>query len=227
MKVVVSIILTSVFWLVAFMSGLIQAPEREAALGKSEIAEATREPTPIHDPEPEQRGRDIVLAEDSDPPLRMAPSVEIGPNGLAVPVAGIEPEMLIDTFTQARAGGARRHDAIDIMAKAGTKVLAAAPGRLEKVFYSDSGGGKTLYVRSNDRRWIYYYAHLDAYAPGLEEGQAIALGQELGTVGSSGNADPAAPHLHFAIHRMDEGEDWWEGRPVNPYPLLAGEAEGG
>lgn len=156
------------------------------------------------------------------PPVTVAEGVIVGPSGLLVPAAGVGPDQLVDTFTQARAGGARVHDAIDIMAPAGTPVLAAAPGRLEKLFFSESGGGNTLYVRSSDGRWSYYYAHLQDYAPGLREGQKIARGQKIGTVGSSGNADPAGPHLHFAIHRMEPGDSWWEGTPVNPYPLLAG-----
>lgn len=155
------------------------------------------------------------------PPVTVAEGVIVGPSGLLVPAAGVGPDQLVDTFTQARAGGARVHDAIDIMAPAGTPVLAAAPGRLEKLFFSESGGGNTLYVRSSDGRWSYYYAHLQDYAPGLREGQKIARGQKIGTVGSSGNADPAGPHLHFAIHRMEPGDSWWEGTPVNPYPLLA------
>lgn len=155
------------------------------------------------------------------PPVTVAEGVIVGPSGLLVPAAGVGSDQLVDTFTQARAGGARVHDAIDIMAPAGTPVLAAAPGRLEKLFFSESGGGNTLYVRSSDGRWSYYYAHLQDYAPGLREGQKIARGQKIGTVGSSGNADPAGPHLHFAIHRMEPGDSWWEGTPVNPYPLLA------
>ncbi|MDV3257959.1 MAG: M23 family metallopeptidase [Sphingomonas sp.] len=155
------------------------------------------------------------------PPVTVAEGVIVGPSGLLVPAAGVGPDQLVDTFTQARAGGARVHDAIDIMAPAGTPVLAAAPGRLEKLFFSEGGGGNTLYVRSSDGRWSYYYAHLQGYAPGLREGQKIARGQKIGTVGSSGNADPAGPHLHFAIHRMEPGDSWWEGTPVNPYPLLA------
>lgn len=226
MKVLVTFILTSAFWLVAFMSGMISTPARDAGEGTATsappAATAAKEPRPVHDPEPAPaKSRDIVLAEDGDP-IRMAKSVEIGPNGLAVPVAGVAPEDLVDTFTQARAGGARRHDAIDIMAKTGTAVVAAAPGVLEKIYFSEGGGGKTLYVRSKDGRWSYYYAHLDAYAEGLKEGDGIARGQVLGTVGSTGNASPDGPHLHFAINRMEEDEDWWEGRPVNPYPLLAG-----
>ena len=161
------------------------------------------------------------------PPVTVAEGVVVGPTGLAIPVAGVKPEQLIDTYTQARAGGARVHDAIDIMAPRGTPVIAAAPGRLEKLFFSQGGGGITAYVRSDDGRWTYYYAHLDAYAPGLREGQRIDRGDPIGTVGSSGNANPAGPHLHFAIHRMSPGEKWYQGSPINPYPLLAGKAVNG
>ena len=222
MKVLVTFILTSAFWLVAFMSGMIATPgEPDAPVGK--VAE---DPRPAHDAEVATRGgREVMLDPEARPPLRMARSVEIGPNGLAVPVAGIAPDALVDTFNQARAGGARRHDAIDIMAPSGTPVVAAAEGVLEKIYFSEGGGGKTLYVRSDDGRWIYYYAHLDDYAQGLAEGQRVALGQALGTVGTTGNANPDGPHLHFAIHRMDPEESWWEGRAINPYPLLAGSDE--
>ena len=119
----------------------------------------------------------------------------------------------------ARAGGARPHDAIDIMAARGRVVLAAADGRIEKIFCSEAGG-RTLYERSPDGRTLYYYAHLDSYAPGLSEGQALRRGQTVATVGSTGNADEAAPHLHFAVHVMRPGEPWYGGRPINPYPLL-------
>ena len=156
------------------------------------------------------------------PPVTAAEGVVIGPAGLAIPVAGMKPEQLVDTYTQARAGGQRTHDAIDIMAPLGTPVVAAAAGRVEKLFFSDGGGGITAYVRSDDRRWSYYYAHLQGYAPGLREGQHIARGTPIGTVGVSGNANPAGPHLHFAINRMNPGEKWWQGTAINPYPLLAG-----
>lgn len=162
----------------------------------------------------------------TDELLRPA-AVSLAPSGLAVPVDGVRPEQLVDTFTQARAGGARRHDAIDIMSPVGRAVVAAAPGRVEKIFWSKGGGGNTVYVRSDDGQWIYYYAHLDAYAPGLREGQRVGRGTPLGTVGVSGNANPAGPHLHFAINRMAPGEKWYHGTPVNPYPLLAGRGERG
>ena len=98
-------------------------------------------------------------------------------------------------------------------------MLAAADGRVEKLFWSEEGG-RTLYQRSADGRLVYYYAHLDSYAPGLSEGQALRRGQTVATVGSTGNADEAAPHLHFAVHVMRPGEPWYGGRPINPYPLL-------
>ncbi len=159
--------------------------------------------------------------------VEVAEGVVVGPTGLAIPVGGVKPEQLSDTYTQARAGGERVHDAIDIMAPHGTPVIAAAPGTVEKLFFSRGGGGITAYIRSEDGRWIYYYAHLDEYAPGLNEGDKVRRGQRIGSVGSTGNANPNGPHLHFAVHRMDPGERWYHGSPVNPYPLLAGKRTGG
>jgi peptidoglycan LD-endopeptidase LytH len=153
--------------------------------------------------------------------------VAIAPSGLAVPVDGVRPEELIDTYTQSRGGGSRVHNAIDIMSPVGRAVVSVAPGTVEKIFWSKGGGGNTVYVRSEDGQWMYYYAHLDAYAPGLKEGQRVQRGTPLGTVGVSGNANPAGPHLHFAINRMAPGEKWYHGTPVNPYPLLAGKSQRG
>jgi len=163
-----------------------------------------------------------VVDEKGVPSVTVAEGVVVGPTGLAIPVSGVKPGELVDTYTQARAGGQRIHDAIDIMAAEGTPVIAAAPGKVEKLFFSNGGGGITAYVRSDDGRWIYYYAHLLSYAPGLAEGQKVARGSPIGLVGHTGNANPAGPHLHFAIFRMNPGERWWQGAPINPYPLLAG-----
>jgi len=145
----------------------------------------------------------------------------VAPSGLAVPVAGVAVSDLVDTYTQSRGGGARVHNAIDIMAPRGRPVIAAAPGTVEKLYFSEGGGGISAYIRSEDGQWMYYYAHLDAYAPGLKEGQKVKRGDPIGTVGFSGNANPAGPHLHFAVNRMAPGERWHQGTPVNPYPLLA------
>jgi murein DD-endopeptidase MepM/ murein hydrolase activator NlpD len=167
--------------------------------------------------------KEIVDPAGDAPPIAVG-SVTVGPSGLAIPVAGVKADALVDTYTQARAGGARAHDAIDIMAPTGTPVIAAAPGRVEKLFFSEGGGGITVYIRSDDGRWTYYYAHLSAYAAGLHEGQHVLRGAPVGYVGFTGNANPAGPHLHFAIARMAPGEKWYQGTPINPYPLLAGQA---
>lgn len=145
-------------------------------------------------------------------------------NIMIVPVQGVSVADLTDNFSDERGGGTRLHEAIDIMAEEGTSVIAAAPGTIERKFRSDSGG-ITLYIRSEDRDTIYYYAHLGGYAPGLNEGQLVRRGQRLGTVGSTGNADPGAPHLHFEVMRTTANAEWWEpATSVNPYPLLVGQA---
>lgn len=139
---------------------------------------------------------------------------------LLIPVEGVAFAQLRDTFSESRDGGSRRHDALDIMAPAGTPVVAAAPGTIEKLFRSDAGGN-TIYLRSADRRTIYYFAHLEAYAPGLKEGQRVSRGQRLGTVGSTGNASPDAPHLHFAMLRTTANAQWWEpAEALNPYDRM-------
>ena len=167
-------------------------------------------------------GEKITVDPEAQPPVTFAEGVTVGPAGLSIPVAGVKMRELSDTFSQARAGGARLHDAIDIMAAEGTPVVAAADGTVEKLFNSQGGGGLSIYIRSPDQRWIYYYAHLQGYAPGLAEGQKVRRGQVIGRVGHTGNANPAGPHLHFAIHRMQPGEKWHQGSAINPFPLLAG-----
>lgn len=155
------------------------------------------------------------------------PAVEGVADGatLAVPVAGVARNRIADSWGDPRGEGARAHHGTDIMAPGGTPVVAAAPGRVEKLFTSDLGG-LTLYVRSPGGRWIYYYAHLAGYAPGLAEGQAVARGQRIGFVGDTGDAGAGNTHLHFGLQRMAPGEGWWQGRAVNPYPLLAGSTAG-
>lgn len=164
----------------------------------------------------QDRTRQAVVANQGTTPAAAMPVI---PGGLVIPVQGVRQNQLVDTFTQSREGGMRRHDAIDIMAPIGTPVLAAAAGQLEKLFVS-LRGGNTIYVRSNDQQLTYYYAHLDHYAPGLAEGQQITSGQVLGAVGYTGDANAAGPHLHFAINAMAPGEPWYKGTAINPFPLL-------
>lgn len=152
------------------------------------------------------------------PAPQAAPTI-IGPGGLAIPVQGVPPSAIADNFDQARGGGTRAHGALDIPAPRGTIVMAAAPGIVEKLFESDDGG-HTIYIRSDDGGWVYYYAHLDAVLPMIAEGAHVDRAQAIGTVGSTGNADPAAPHLHFEVKRMAPGDQWHQGQGVDPYPLL-------
>jgi murein DD-endopeptidase MepM/ murein hydrolase activator NlpD len=141
------------------------------------------------------------------------------PSALVIPVADVQASQLSDTWGQGRGDGTREHHAIDIVAPRGTPVVAAADGTVEKLFESKDGG-HTVYIRRTDPAWIDYYAHLDTYAPDLREGVTVRQGQPLGTVGSTGDADPAAPHLHYEIKHMGAGEKWWQGTDVNPYPIL-------
>ncbi|MBB3221811.1 M23 family metallopeptidase [Pseudoduganella umbonata] len=141
----------------------------------------------------------------------------IGP--LLLPVAGVSPRELSDTFSQPR-GTERQHLALDIPAPKGTPVLAVADGKITKLFTSKPGG-LTVYQFDPSEKYAYYYAHLDSYAPELKEGSTIRRGQMIGYVGVTGNSDPNAPHLHFAIFELGADKKWWEGTPVNPYPYLA------
>ena len=138
---------------------------------------------------------------------------------LLFPVEGVSPGQLHDTFDDARGGGLRRHEALDIMASRGTPVRAVEDGKVAKLFRSIPGG-LTLYLFDSTEMFSYYYAHLDRYAAGLEEGDAVRRGDLIGYVGSTGNAAEDAPHLHFAIFHLDADRKWWQGTPINPYPVL-------
>jgi murein DD-endopeptidase MepM/ murein hydrolase activator NlpD len=139
---------------------------------------------------------------------------------LLVPVEGVPRTALRDNFTDIRSGG-RAHEALDIMAPRGTAVRAVEAGSIAKLFESKAGGF-TVYQFDPTGRFSYYYAHLDRYATGLTEGQTVRRGEVIGYVGSTGNASPDAPHLHFGVFRLGPERRWWKGEPVNPYPLLAG-----
>lgn len=137
---------------------------------------------------------------------------------LMVPVDGIAPERVSDTYAAGR--GERVHGALDIMAPRGTPVVAADGGRVWKV-RSNALGGRTIYTIDDEERFVYYYAHLDRYAEGLREGQRIAQGDLLGYVGTTGNAPPNTPHLHFQLMRYKGDGRWWDGIPLDPHRFLA------
>jgi murein DD-endopeptidase MepM/ murein hydrolase activator NlpD len=136
---------------------------------------------------------------------------------LLIPVRGVDRAGLRDNFEEGR--GKRRHEALDIMAPRGTPVFAVDSGRVAKLFDSKAGG-LTVYQFDRDEKYAYYYAHLDGYAEGLKEGVPLKRGDLVGYVGTTGNAPPAAPHLHFTIFRLGEDKKWWKGTALNPYPFL-------
>jgi murein DD-endopeptidase MepM/ murein hydrolase activator NlpD len=168
---------------------------------------------------------------ESVPSIEFAPSVESVPSvaqpvtpitritPLIIPVAGVRPDQLVDTYTASRSEG-RTHDAIDIMAPADTPVLAASDGQIQKLFQSERGG-ITIYQLSADQKLIFYYAHLARYADGLTEGKQVRQGEVIAYVGDTGNAGAGNYHLHFSIAAVTDPKRYWEGTNINPYPLLA------
>lgn len=139
---------------------------------------------------------------------------------LMVPVDGVRPERIPDSFNEKRDGGARLHLAVDIMAPRGTPVIAATDGQIARL-RSNTLGGITIYAVDAERRFVYYYAHLDRYRDGLAAGQSISQGQVIGYVGTTGNAPEHVPHLHFQVMRIGAGGRWWDGEPIDPRPFLA------
>jgi murein DD-endopeptidase MepM/ murein hydrolase activator NlpD len=140
------------------------------------------------------------------------------PDELVSPIAGLRADQLHDSFSEIHNG--HPHQAIDIMQTRGTPVLAVISGKIVKLFLSKPGGN-TIYLVDKPGIYCYYYAHLDQYAPDLREGALVKAGDVIGYVGSTGDASPQAPHLHFEISRLGPEKHWWGGTPQNPFPLLA------
>lgn len=137
---------------------------------------------------------------------------------LLVPVAGVRAARLVGSFDAPRSGE-RVHRALDILAPRGTPILAADEGRIWKL-RSNALGGITIYTVDPLDRWVFYYAHLDHYRDGLTEGALVAKGDTLGFVGTTGNAPPDTPHLHFQVMRLGADRRWWAGAPIDPLPFL-------
>lgn len=139
----------------------------------------------------------------------------VTPGSLAIPVRGISAGELRRQFREQRSGG-RAHYAIDIRAARGTPVLAADDGSIARLT-ENRLGGLTVHQLDGAKRRVYYYAHLQRYASGLAEGARVRRGQVIGYVGTSGNAPPGTPHLHFAIFKLGPEQRWWQGTAVDPY----------
>jgi murein DD-endopeptidase MepM/ murein hydrolase activator NlpD len=193
-------------------------------------AAATQETAPpLHPPEPSAATPPNPTGTGGEaPPPEPAARVEstIGPEPLAllrnrrltIPVEGVDRAALVRSYADSRSGG-RRHEAIDILAPRNTDVRAVEAGTIARLFTSRYGG-LTIYQFDPEKRFIYYYAHLERYAAGLKEGDEVRRGETIGYVGTSGNAPPNTPHLHFAIFKALEPPRWWEGLPLDPYDVL-------
>ena len=140
--------------------------------------------------------------------------VELRRRRLPIPVEGVAAAMLAPAFHQAREG--HEHEALDILAPRGTAVIAVDDGRIAKLFTSVRGG-LTIYLFDPSGVYCYYYAHLDQYADGLHDGQDVVRGETIGYVGTTGNAPPNTPHLHFAVFKLGSEKRWWRGTAIDPY----------
>jgi murein DD-endopeptidase MepM/ murein hydrolase activator NlpD len=152
------------------------------------------------------------------PGMSASPLGELRARNLTLPVQGIKRDELRDTFNEDR-GRTRKHEAIDVLAPRHTPVLAVEDGKIARLFLSDAGG-ITIYQFDPASAYCYYYAHLEKYADGLEEGDTVKRGQVIGYVGTTGNAPRDTPHLHFAIFKLGDDKKWWEGAPIDPYSVL-------
>src|SRR5437899_7308177 len=195
--------------------------------GRREVLTWSKSRSPVNQPmpsssSPPQDNSGSVPSTPTSPTPDASPALPIpegaAPNKLIIPVAGVRPDQLRDTFSESRSEG-RVHDAIDIAAPLGTPVLAAADGKIVKLFLSERGG-TTIYQLSTDNKFVYYYAHLDRYAEGLTEGHFAKQGETIAFVGDSGNAGAGNYHLHFSIAIISDPKHYWEGVNINPYPLL-------
>ena len=138
---------------------------------------------------------------------------------LIIPVPGVQPSELRDTFNELRGGGSRKHEALDILAPRGTPVLSASAGRVLKL-HNSKDGGLMVYAADASDRFVLLYGHLDHYADGLSDGVPLRQGQLIGYVGTTGNAPANTPHLHFAIAHPKDVKLWWTGDAIDPRPLL-------
>ena len=191
--------------------GAASAPPPTSA--KVEVRPSLKETPPAVEPPPPDPPR----TEDV-PTIGSNPLEDLRQRRLTLPVQGIKKDDLRSNFDEMR-GGSRRHEAIDILAPRNTPVFAVEDGKIARLFLSDAGG-ITVYQFDPSVNYVYYYAHLEKYAPGLEEGDRVKRGDVIGYVGTTGNAPRNTPHLHFAIFKMTDEKKWWQGTAIDPYSVL-------
>jgi peptidoglycan LD-endopeptidase LytH len=187
------------------------APPHETAPASVEVRPAFNEtPPPVVPPAPPPPAAPPVISADPIEDLRR--------RHLTLPVQSISTDDIHDNFNEPR-GGNRRHEAIDVLAPRHTPVVAVEDGKVAKLFLSEAGG-ITLYQFDPTDSYVYYYAHLEGYAPGLKEKDPVNRGQVIGYVGTTGNAPRDTPHLHFAIFKMSDDKQWWRGTALDPYRVF-------
>ena len=202
------LVMAAVVTIVPSGGGVLGDRPVEAAAADVDVKPSPKgEPPPVTSP-----------AAPATPTLSANPFEDLRRRNLTLPVDGIKREDLRDTFNELR-GGSRRHEAIDVLAPRNTPVLAVEDGKIARLFYSDAGG-ITIYQFDPTTSYVYYYAHLERYADGLKEGDSIKRGQVIAYVGTSGNAPRNTPHLHFAIFKLTDEKNWWQGTPIDPYSVL-------
>jgi murein DD-endopeptidase MepM/ murein hydrolase activator NlpD len=199
---------------VASLQNVAAVRRENASIAKSPVAATTDGATTAAESPAATSGH---VPAPSPPPSPADATRELEARDLLIPVQGVSASQLTRSFTDARTG--HEHDAIDILAPRNTPVLAVEDGTIAKLFVSRLGGN-TIYQFDPSQRFCYYYAHLERYADGLKEGQMVRRGQVIGYVGTSGNAPPDTPHLHFAISLLNPDHHWWEGAAIDPYDAL-------
>jgi peptidoglycan LD-endopeptidase LytH len=182
--------------------------------GESAIPESGPAPTPVVERRP------ALATVATVPSARIAAALEkLREKDLVIPVSGVDASKIEDSFTAARDGGDRQHNALDILAPRNTPIVAADDGVILRMS-RNALGGITIYASDKDQAFVYYYAHLDHYHGGLSEGAKIRKGDVLGYVGTTGNAPKDVPHLHFQIMLWRADGKFWDGEPVNPFSVL-------
>jgi murein DD-endopeptidase MepM/ murein hydrolase activator NlpD len=183
-----------------------------------ECGEPEVEVRPSSAPAPPRVAASPPLSREESPPASPSnPVSDLRARRLTLPVEGLDRSALRGSFEEKR--GAGLHEAIDVLSPRNTPVLAVDDGTIAKLFTSKAGG-LTVYQFDPDSTYAYYYAHLERYAPGLKEHQRVSRGDVLGYVGTSGNAPPDTPHLHFAIFKLTEAKQWWKGTAIDPFLVL-------
>jgi murein DD-endopeptidase MepM/ murein hydrolase activator NlpD len=202
----------------ALADGLLRMKYVRSEPGTRDVASVRQKPS-TSGVETSRQKPDTTGTTSLKPPVTpvVATTGTIPEGRLRPPVDGVDVESLKGGFEERR--GNRPHEAIDILAPRHTPVLAVESGTIAKLFDSKAGG-HTIYQFDPSGRLAYYYAHLEKYADGLHEGQAVAQGDVIGYVGTSGNAPPNTPHLHFAVFELDDTHRWWKGKAIDPYRVF-------